>query len=46
MAQLPCALDSLAAKWAGNQVSLQGCGEASDTLPSRILNVQGAADAA
>jgi type VI secretion system secreted protein VgrG len=44
--QLQRALDGLAAKRAGNQVSLEGSGEAFDTVPGSILDVQDAAGAA
>ncbi|MFD2721314.1 type VI secretion system Vgr family protein [Hymenobacter monticola] len=45
-AQLQRALDGLAAKRAGNQVSLEGSGEAFDTVPGCVLDVQDAAGAA
>ena len=45
-AQLQRALDGLAAKRAGNQVSLEGNGEAFDTVPGSVLDVQDAAGAA
>ena len=45
-AQLQRALDGLAAKRAGNQVSLEGSGEAFDTVPGSVLDVQDAAGAA
>jgi type VI secretion system secreted protein VgrG len=44
--QLQRALDGLAAKRAGNQVSLEGSGEAFDTVPGCVLDVQDAAGAA
>jgi len=45
-AQLQRALDGLAAKQAGSQVSLTGQGEAFDTRPGSLLDVQDAAGAA
>ena len=44
--QLQRSLDGLAAKRAGNQVSLEGSGEAFDTVPGCVLDVQDAAGAA
>ena len=44
--QLQRSLDGLAAKRAGNQVSLEGSGEAFDTAPGCVLDVQDAAGAA
>ena len=44
--QLQRALDGLAAKRAGNQVSLEGSGEAFDLAPGSVLDVQDAAGAA
>jgi len=45
-AQLQRALDGLAAKQAGSQVTLTGQGEAFDTRPGSVLDVQDAAGAA
>jgi type VI secretion system secreted protein VgrG len=45
-AQLQRALDGLAAKQAGSQVTLTGQGEAFDTRPGSVLEVQDAAGAA
>ena len=45
-AQLQRALDGLAAKRAGNQVSLEGSGEAFDLAPGCVLDVQDATGAA
>ena len=45
-AQLQRTFDGLAAKRAGNQVSLEGHGEAFDTMPGSVLDVQDAAGAA
>ncbi|HEX8503846.1 MAG TPA: type VI secretion system Vgr family protein, partial [Hymenobacter sp.] len=45
-AQLQRSLDGLAAKRAGNQVSLEGSGEAFDMAPGSVLDVQDAAGAA
>ena len=45
-AQLQRALDGLAAKRAGNQVSLEGSGEAFDLAPGCVLDVQDAAGTA
>ncbi|HEX8327730.1 MAG TPA: contractile injection system protein, VgrG/Pvc8 family, partial [Hymenobacter sp.] len=44
--QLQRALDGLAAKRAGNQVSLEGSGEAFDVAPGSVLDVQDAAGTA
>ncbi|GAA4027358.1 phage baseplate assembly protein V [Hymenobacter glaciei] len=45
-AQLQRAIDGLAAKRAGNQVSLEGSGETFDMVPGSVLDVQDAAGAA
>ena len=45
-AQLQRTLDGLAAKRAGNQVSLEGSGEAFETTPGSVLDVQDAAGTA